>query len=109
MYNEELATRVRLVLASFLFTERKMFGGLAYLINGNMACGIVRDELMVRTGPEQYSESLARPHARPMEFTGRPMKGMVFVSPEGLGDRDLELWVKVGASYAAQLPPKVRK
>lgn len=109
MFNEDLATRVRLVLATVDFTERKMFGGLAYLVNGHMACGIVGDELMVRTGPEKYAEVLARPNARAMDFTGRPMKGMVFVDPAGLGDRDLRKWVEIGVSYVAGLPPKVKQ
>jgi TfoX/Sxy family transcriptional regulator of competence genes len=109
MFDEALAERIRLVLAPrAAFTERKMFGGVAFLIGGNMACGIVRQELMVRTGPDQYAEALARPHARPMEFTGRPMKGMVFVGEGGLG-KELAAWVEMGASYASGLPPKVRK
>lgn len=109
MYDEALAERVRVELAALTpFTERKMFGGLAFLIGGNMACGIVRSELMVRTGPERYDEALARPHAGPMVFTGRPMKGMVFVAPDGLGDNDLASWVRLGAAYAGTLPSKSR-
>ena len=109
MFDEALAERIRLVLApKAAFTERKMFGGVAFLIGGNMACGIVRQELMVRTGPEKYVEALARPHARPREFTGRPMKGMVFVAEAGLGE-DLAGWVEMGASYASALPPKAGK
>lgn len=84
-----------------------MFGGLAFLIGGNMACGIVRDELMVRTGPAAYQGALARPHARPMEFTGRPMRGMVFVAKEGLDDEGLCEWVTLGATFAGGLPAKV--
>ena len=107
MYDESLADRVRLCLsATSVFTERKMFGGLAFLIGGNMACGIVRDELMLRTGPTNYEAALARPHARPMEFTGRPMRGMVFVAWEGLDDSELSDWVGIGADYAAALPAK---
>lgn len=109
MFDEALAERIRLVLAPrAAFTERKMFGGVAFLIGGNMACGIVRRELMVRTGPGMYAEALARPHARPMEFTGRPMKGMVFVGEGGL-DEDLTAWVEMGARYASALPPKVNR
>ena len=106
MYDEALADRVRNLLAPQPFTERKMFGGLAFLIGGNMACGIVRDELMVRTGPAAYAAALARPHARPMEFTGRPMRGMVFVGVEGLKDAPLREWVALGAEYACSLPAK---
>ena len=106
MYDENLAERVRIHLSQAPFTERKMFGGLAFLIGGNMACGIVRDELMVRTGPANYEAALARPHARPMEFTGRPMRGMVFVGVEGLDEPSLAGWVRLGMAHAASLPAK---
>jgi TfoX/Sxy family transcriptional regulator of competence genes len=110
MYDESLADRVRLCLSSTsAFTERRMFGGLAFLIGGNMACGIVRDELMVRTGAANHEAALARPHARPKEFTGRPMRGMVFVAREGLDHSGLVDWVELGATYAAGLPEKNRK
>jgi len=110
MYNEALADRVRLVLASWEpFSERKMFGGLAFLIGGNMACGITGDDLMVRTGPKQYESALAKPHVRPMEFTGRPMRGMVWVGPEGQAEGDLERWVALGREFAAALPPKIAR
>lgn len=89
MYDESLADRVRNLLAAAPFTERKMFGGLAFLIGGNMARGIVRDELMV-------------------EFTGRPMRGMVFVAVPGLEDDALSEWVGMGATCAASLPPSAR-
>jgi TfoX/Sxy family transcriptional regulator of competence genes len=108
MYDESLADRVRNLLAAAPFTERKMFGGLAFLIGGNMACGIVRDELMVRTGPDAYEEALQQPHARPMEFIGRPMRGMVFVAVPGLEDDALSEWVGMGATCAASLPPSAR-
>lgn len=107
MYDQSLADRVRLCLSvTSVVTERKMFGGLAFLIGGNMACGIVRDELMVRTGPTNFEAALARPHARPMEFTGRPMRGMVFVAGDGLADSELSDWVAIGVDYAAGLPAK---
>lgn len=111
MYDEQLADRIRLALAAGApFSERKMFGGLAFLIGGNMACGIVREEIMVRTGPHAYAAALARPHARPMEFTGRPMRGMVFVATEGFAsDQDLSAWVCLGAAFAAKLPAKQSK
>ncbi len=108
MYDEALADRVRNLLAPQPFTERKMFGGLSFLIGGNMACGIVQDELMVRTGPVAYAEAVARPHARPMEFTGRPMRGMVFVGVAGLEDDALREWVAIGVDYANSLPAKER-
>ena len=84
-YDETLADRVRAVLSGRPgLTEKKMFGGLSFLLHSSMACGIVKDELMVRVGPDGYDEALAQPHARLMDFTGRPMKGMVYVARDGL-------------------------
>jgi hypothetical protein len=106
-YDEVLAARVRAEIGFHpALTEQQMFGGLAFMLAGNMACGIVGDELMVRTGPGCYQEALVRPHARPMEFTGRPMTGMVFVGAEGLDDAALAGWVEMGVSFAASLPAK---
>lgn len=106
--DEELARRVRDLLAARPgYSERKMFGGMCFMIGGNMACGIVGDELMVRPAPDKYEDALARPHARPMDFTGHPMKGMVYVGSAGIGeDGPLAEWVERGAAYAASLPPK---
>jgi len=107
-YDEQLAARVRGLLARRKgLTERKMFGGIAFMLGGNMCCGVVKDELMVRVGAEQHDEALALPGARPMDFTGRPMKGMVFVRRAGYrDDKALAAWVKRGADYAASLPAK---
>jgi TfoX/Sxy family transcriptional regulator of competence genes len=107
-YDEGLAERVRGVLQDRgRVTEKRMFGGLAFLIRGHMTVGIVKDELMVRVGPEIHSQLLSEPHARAMDFTGRPMKGFVFVSPEGIdADADLERWVVRALAYAASLPAK---
>jgi TfoX/Sxy family transcriptional regulator of competence genes len=107
-YDEGLAERIRGLLEDRgTVSERRMFGGLAFLMRGHMTVGIVRDELMVRVGPEFYSQALGEPHARAMDFTGRPMKGLVFVSGEGLeSDADLERWVERGVGYAASLPAK---
>src|SRR5262245_12218256 len=107
-YSEELAHRVRTALQDQPgLSEKKMFGGIAFMLNGNMCCGIVKDELMARVGPEQYAAALAKPHARVMEFTGRPMTGMVFVDPGGIADDDaLADWVKMGVRFAGSLPPK---
>ena len=106
-YDETLATRIRHILAEEPVTERKMFGGLCLLHNGNMVAGVVRDELMARVGAPNYERALSRPHARPMEFTGRPMKGMVFVEREGIAtDAQLEKWVRDALAYVQALPPK---
>jgi TfoX/Sxy family transcriptional regulator of competence genes len=106
-YDEELADRVRALLADEEgLTERKMFGGLAFMVNGNMACGIVRDELMLRLGAEGADAALDRHHVRPMDFTGRPMTGMVYVERGGLDDSGLRRWVSQATDFARSLPPK---
>jgi TfoX/Sxy family transcriptional regulator of competence genes len=106
-YDEGLAQRVREVLDHQAVTEKKMFGGLCFLVGGHMAAGIVGGELMVRVGPDGYADALARPHAREMDFTGRAMKGMVYVSPEGLeDDGSLAGWVARGVGFAGALPPR---
>jgi TfoX/Sxy family transcriptional regulator of competence genes len=106
-YDEDLADRVREVLpAGDAVTERHMFGGLAFMLGGHMFCGVVKDSLMLRLGPEAADRALDQPHVRPMDFTGRPMKGMVFVDPEGLGGDALRPWVDAAAGYARSLPPK---
>jgi TfoX/Sxy family transcriptional regulator of competence genes len=84
-YDEDLADRVRSVLpAGEAVTEQQMFGGLAFMLDGHMFCGVVKDTLMLRLGPEAAGRALAQPHVRPMDFTGRPMKGMVFLDLAGL-------------------------
>jgi TfoX/Sxy family transcriptional regulator of competence genes len=106
-YDEELADRVRAVLPDIeAVTERQMFGGLAFMLGGHMFCGIVKDALMVRLGPEASDRALGQPHVRPMDFTGRPMKGMVFIDPGSLQGDALRQWVDTAAGYARGLPPK---
>src|SRR5204863_9866814 len=84
-YDEKLAARVRAVLAKRTdMSERQMFGGLTFMVAGHMCCGVNGDELIVRLDPDGEDDALARPHARPMDFTGRPMRGFVTVQPEGL-------------------------
>ena len=107
-YDEDLGARVRSALAGTAgLTERKMFGGLAFLVQGHMCCGVVGNELMVRVGPDAYADALAQPHAREMDFTGRPMKGMVMVAAGGFAARaDLARWVRRGLAFVTALPPK---
>jgi len=107
-YDEELVERIRAVLASRTdVTERKMFGGLTFMVGGNMSCGVDKENFMVRVGPDAYDDALAQPHARLMDFTGRPMKGMVFVDEAGYrDDADLARWVQRGVDFAASLPAK---
>ena len=107
-YDEGLAERVRDVLADRPdVVEKKMFGGLSFMLQGNMSCGVLDEDLLVRVGPAAHEAALALPHARPMEFTGRSMKGMVFVGPEGLeSDGELNEWVGRGVDFALSLPAK---
>lgn len=107
-YNEQLTDRVRSVLsANQGLTEKKMFGGLTFLLQGNMCCGVMKDDLVVRVGPDAFDDALAGPGARPMDFTGRPMKGMVYVGPRGFeSDEALSQWVQRGVDFALSLPAK---
>jgi len=107
-YDERLADRIRKLLAKRKgVSEKKMFGGLAFMFRGHMCCGVVKETLMVRLGPEQYAKALAAPHARPMDFTGRPLKGFVYVDPAGFKtDAALRQWIKRAINFAVSLPAK---
>ncbi len=107
-FDNTLAERVRKQLHKRAdVQEKKMFGGLAFMVNGHMCCGIVGNELMVRVGPEQHAEALAQPHARPMDFTGKPMKGMVYIDAKGVAnDAALRAWVERGLKFVSSLPAK---
>lgn len=107
-YSEALAQRIRTVKPAALnFTERKMFGGIAFMLNGNMCCGVVKDSLMARVGAENHDSALELPHARLMDFTGRPMKGMLYVDPPGIAtDADLRAWVARCIAFVQTLPAK---
>jgi TfoX/Sxy family transcriptional regulator of competence genes len=106
-YDEKLADRICAALGPREdIEERKMFGGIAFLRAGRMFVGIIGDDLMVRVGPARYEECLAKPHARPMNFTGRPMKGYVYVAPAGRRTAaSLRAWLGLGARFVATLPP----
>jgi TfoX/Sxy family transcriptional regulator of competence genes len=110
-YDEGLAERLREALQlNRGVTEKKMFGGLAFMSRGYMFIGIVGDVLMARVGPEHYEQALSRPHARVMDFTGKPMKGYVFVDPAGFeSDSDLSDWAQWCHGYVQSLPPKKSK
>jgi TfoX/Sxy family transcriptional regulator of competence genes len=107
-YDEGLAERIRGALDEQPgVLEKRMFGGVAFLVKGHMSVGIVQDKLMVRVGPESYDRVLRERHARRMDFTGRPMKGFVYIVPSGYEtDTDLQRWVNLGVSYVASLPAK---
>jgi len=107
-YDEGLAERVRdLFNGAPDVAEKKMFGGVAFMVAGNMACGIIGDDLLVRVARDDYDSTLALPYARQMDMTGRPMRGFVVVDAEGLAeDADLEEWVERGVDFVQTLPPK---
>jgi TfoX/Sxy family transcriptional regulator of competence genes len=107
-YDEDLANRIREQLAAEdAVTEKEMFGGIAFLVGGNMAVGVNHEDLMVRVGKQAGDEALEQPHARPFDMGGRPMKAWVLVAPEGVRtDAALAGWVARGVSFARSLPPK---
>ena len=103
----ELHERVRLLLAGDMsISERAMFGGIAFMCNGNMGVGIIDTRLMVRVGRDRWQEALLEPHVTEMDFTARSMRGFVYVMPEGLDGGGLKTWVETGIRFAASLPPK---
>lgn len=107
-FDQGLAERLRELFANRAgVTEKKMFGGLAFMVNGYMFIGIAGDKLMARVGPDAYQDALRRPHVKEMDFTGKPMKGYVFVNPEGIeSDAALEEWVALCSQFVCSLPPK---
>jgi TfoX/Sxy family transcriptional regulator of competence genes len=107
-FDEKLAARIRERWDGRSdVTERKMFGGLAFLIRGHMCCGIIGSDLMVRVGHDDFERMVAEPHARPMDFTGRPSRGMVYVSLAGVRTtRSLSTWLDRGLRFISTLPPK---
>jgi hypothetical protein len=108
-FDETLAARIRVQLGKKKgLTEKKMFGGIGFLLNGNLACAVRRDEMLVRIAPEKTDEALAQKHTRMFDLSGtRPMKGWILVNREGLKtDKALANWVDTGVSYASSLPPK---
>ncbi|MEQ1730221.1 MAG: TfoX/Sxy family protein [Vicinamibacterales bacterium] len=107
-YSEDLAERVRRVCVDHAnVTEKAMFGGVCFMSDGHMFIGIVGDTLMARIGPDAYQRALDEPHVREMDFTGRPMRGYVYVEPEGCATvKSLRRWVNLAASFVSSLPPK---
>ena len=107
-YDTELAERVRAIIGVRQgLTERKMFGGIAWMLHGNMACGVLGDEVIVRLGVEDSARALAEPDTRPFDMTGRPMRGFVVVGGQSIAQGgQLTGWVDAGADYASSLPPK---
>ena len=107
-YSEALAERVRLLLQETpWYAEKRMFGGLTFMVREHMCCGVIGDELMVRVGKDLNDEALSRPHARPMDFTGKPMAGFIYGGAEGLtSDSELTEWVDLGLQFNSTMPEK---
>lgn len=107
-YNEQLADKIRTALKKKRnMTEKKMFGGICFLNNGNMVCGVEKEFLMLRVGPDNYEKVLTMKHTAKMDFTGRPLTGFVYVKPEGLKRSDsIKKWVDISLKFAKTLPQK---
>ncbi len=107
-YDDGVAQRVRESLPrQSNVVEKKMFGGLAFMVRGNMCCGVIGEELMVRVGPEGHETALTQPHTRKMDFTGKPLKGFVYVGSDGFeSDEDIQAWVDRALEFVLSLPAK---
>jgi TfoX/Sxy family transcriptional regulator of competence genes len=107
-YDESVASRIRAAVADRGgISERKMFGGLCFMINGNMFAGVMGNELMLRVGPERFEQALAQPGARPMDFSKRPMVGMVYVAPPAFETESaLSDWLGQALDFAGAMPGK---
>lgn len=107
-FDEGVAQRVREMMTDVSsVTEKKMFGGIAFMVNGNMCVGIVKDRLMLRVGPDQYEALLKKDFVLKMDFTGKPMRGFVYIQPEGFTeDNELKQWIEKALSFVFTLPPK---
>jgi len=107
-YDEGLAHRLRDLLKDKKeVEEKKMFGGLCFMVSKHMCCGIIGEKLMARVGPREYEKCLLKNHVQKMDFTSRSMKGMVYVQPDGIAeDEDLSYWVDICLTFIRSLPPK---
>jgi hypothetical protein len=107
-FDAKLAARIRRQLGNRAgLVEKQMFGGVAFLLNGNMCCGVHGEELIVRLAPEDTDQALARPNTHRFDLTGRPMQGWILVKPKGLATAAaLRKWIGIASRYAASLPPK---
>ena len=110
-YDEELAGRVRAALAAQPDVEEtKMFGGLSFMLAGQMCCGVLKDDLVVRVGTDGFDQLLKQPHVRAFDFTGRPSTGMVYVAGPGLtSDQALDTWVQRAVDYVTSHPRAARR
>jgi hypothetical protein len=108
VYKEEIETRIKKIVSDWKDTEaKKMFGGICHLLNGNMFCGVYKDFLILRLGPDKAGDALKLPHVRPFDITGRPMKGWVMVEEVGFkSDNDLKKWLDQTRRFVSTLPSK---
>lgn len=106
-YDHLLAERICQILANEKLVEKKMFGGIGFLLNGNMACGVYESNLIVRVGKDRYADLLNRPSAKQFVLTGKAMTGWLQITPDGTKDeKELADWIRTGVDYAQSLPPK---
>jgi hypothetical protein len=107
-FDQNLAEHIRILLnQNTLVSEKRMFGGIGFLLNGNLVCGVHGENLIARIGSDIYGTALEKPFTKPFDMTGRPMSGWVEVTPEGVAaDSDLQYWVQMSLSYVGTLPPK---
>ena len=110
-FDELLGARIRAALGLIPgLVEKKMFGGIGFLLHGNMACGVHKDYLIVRVGPDNYQQALSLPNTRPFDMTGKPMSGWIMVEPKGFKtDVQLKTWIGTGIDFARSLPIKPKK
>jgi TfoX/Sxy family transcriptional regulator of competence genes len=110
-YDEQLAKRISAVLKPQKgIIEKKMFGGIAFMLKDKMFCGIIKNDLMVRVLEDKFDALLKKPNAREMDFAGRPMRGFLYISPDGIKtDKQLKNWIDMGLEYVSKSPPKKKK
>jgi TfoX/Sxy family transcriptional regulator of competence genes len=111
-YDEQLGVRIADVLSDLdiSFTEKKMFGGLGFMINDKMCVGVIKSELMIRVLEDDFEKVLAMPHARPMDFVGRPMHGFLYINREGFANQDLlQGWIRLALEFAEKGVLKSKK
>lgn len=107
-FDEGVAERIREVMCIYEgITEKYMFGGIAFMLCGNMCVGVIKDQLMLRVGPEQYETLLKQQYVKKMDFTGKPLPGFLYIQPEGFSeDADLVQWIEKAYQYVSSLPVK---
>ncbi len=110
-YDERLADRIREILVDQPdIEEKQMMGGVAFMVNNKMCVGVIKDEMMARIDPDVYEEALEKHGCHPMDFTGKPMKGWVFISPEGIDKvKDLHYWIGLALDFNMKAKPSKKR